>query len=860
MHQTVNQQQMEDFFRYARFICDQFDIEIQLDSTKAETNGRVIRLPSVSGLSSRELDMMYAILLHEAGHIKYSDFTPAAFIQLKTEAHAALANYIEDARIENLLMKDFDGATGIFEKLYEDYSLDKDLMLSLFKIPHKAKRDIFSSLGTYLHDMLLECNKAPIVQYIGRSHKKKVEDFLNRHDLLNHITNDKIKSWDDVVRVTNLIYSKLVQEHTDKSQKLNLKDDVKAKEKADEIIKKLQEKLEQTKLAANDLREKINEKYTELSQFEDANSARIEPLKKSLEELIEKSKLLQEERRNRADLQKSLNTAQSKSSQLAKNKAALEQIQNDLTQLQEKMQQGLNGHGKPMTDIQKENLQSKIDNKQGQVEKIQSKEPSLTQEIAQAQKDVTEAQASLEPAFSGLTENDIQQGLEGFNNKMGELRTEINSIMSETKDLQNQISNLESKLSGLESKTQQEIVSTMISLDKGVSDQFGVNLLPGFEETPGWDSADAVQKEFDEKATDTTGQMVRNGGKMAGLTGSNLRDLQLLLDSSKEKVEEINLADIFKEKTNASKMPKTQVLVTKHTTDKAVVKSFGDVRNHVALTEDFDETLMRNDSKNQKVVIALEKEYSVFMRQMTQTFIKRFKFAKKDFWKGGREEGQLDARNLWKLPTRTGEDYFEENNPKFINKMAASILVDVSGSHDKEESEYGKLLKVLSVAMSKGLSAAHIKHEVLGFHAPICEDMRQTVSSDFYNRRSNKLQTLVYKNFAQKDCFGVGNMDVQCSDNSDGESIRIAVKRLAKERAKSRALFIITDAKPYLSDGHVAILDEDLKKALREAVAQKVQVFAFGFVPNGFAFYGERFCYIQNLNDVLKFCDKMAVA
>ena len=57
---------IEDFEKYARFLCEHFDISVELDSTKAQTNGKVINLPNVVGLTDSELDMMYAILLHEA--------------------------------------------------------------------------------------------------------------------------------------------------------------------------------------------------------------------------------------------------------------------------------------------------------------------------------------------------------------------------------------------------------------------------------------------------------------------------------------------------------------------------------------------------------------------------------------------------------------------------------------------------------------------------------------------------------------------------------------------------------------------------------------------------------------------------
>ena len=79
-------------------------------------------------MTAKELDMMYAILLHEAGHIRYSVFDDSYFSQLKTQWHAFLANAVEDARIENLLLNEFGGAKDIFNNLYTVYTQYKKLM------------------------------------------------------------------------------------------------------------------------------------------------------------------------------------------------------------------------------------------------------------------------------------------------------------------------------------------------------------------------------------------------------------------------------------------------------------------------------------------------------------------------------------------------------------------------------------------------------------------------------------------------------------------------------------------------------------------------------------------------------------
>ena len=96
-----------DFEKYAKFLSKNFDITIQFESVKAETDGKVIYLPRLENFTTKEISMLYGILLHEIGHILFSSFDEKYFLALKTEDHAHLANSIEDARIENLLIKRF---------------------------------------------------------------------------------------------------------------------------------------------------------------------------------------------------------------------------------------------------------------------------------------------------------------------------------------------------------------------------------------------------------------------------------------------------------------------------------------------------------------------------------------------------------------------------------------------------------------------------------------------------------------------------------------------------------------------------------------------------------------------------------
>ena len=242
------------------------------------------------------------------------------------------------------------------------------------------------------------------------------------------------------------------------------------------------------------------------------------------------------------------------------------------------------------------------------------------------------------------------------------------------------------------------------------------------------------------------------------------------------------------------------------------------------------------------------------LNKVRNVFRQRLKIQKKDRFKGNQEEGSLDNRSLYKIITGTDDRFYEINDPRFVNRIVSSVVLDISGSMDKNSD--AERLREMALFISEGLTDCYIKHEVTGFHAPINHSMRKVKASDVYNRTSNNLETVVYKKFDDRKNAGIQNVKVHCSDNSDGESLRIIGQRLIKQQAKRRVMFILTDGKPFLSDSNVGMLDADLKDAIKWLKMNKIEIFAFGFNAKGREFFGDRFCHVKTYKDMIDFCWK----
>lgn len=853
----------QDFEKYAKFICENFDISVQLESTRAETDGKTIFLPNVLSMTSKELDMMYAILLHEAGHIRYSTFDESYFSQLKTKAHAFLANSIEDARIENLLIKDFGGAIQMFESFYCDYTQDKVLMKKVFK--HDGEKpDLFAALAFHVHNEIIECRTSTLKEIAGTRIASKINKFWKQYNIASLIENINLKGDKEVLELTNKIYDLFISafKAKDTSEALSFTKKVKEKNEIEKKLDDLKAEAQKVEEKVKELNEKSSKIAQDLIDFDIKHEKEFSENQEKVENLSVQIKQSQDKIQWKKEFDannKAVNELPSKISSL---ESDLQKQINEKTRLEQMLEKGLTGRGKEMTAEQKESNKNKIESKKRQIEKLtqrlknhqgelQMKKEALEQAMDQTNQNPFRFDKNLDIEATKEKVTELQQKLEEINNAISELTAERNKMISE----QNAV---ESEIDKVQSDFMEKAATSMFNVDKkGRGSDFDLDIMPELHYQDSWPEAAQAQEDFDEKASKSTGKMVRNGQKAAGMFGTNVRDIITFIDKKKERVAEIDVVEIFKGKIGISKLDdfNSDVKQMNYMEDKSVIGVFGTHREHIPSTTVFDNIKKENISQKKQEFNDLMKENAIFYRDLKRVFARKFKFAKKDFWKGGQEEGSFDARNLWKLPTNQGNDFYEIVNPKYVNKMAASILVDLSGSQNKEATEYGKKIRALVLGLSQALDEVHIKHEVLGYHAPVCDEMRQMNSSSIYTRRSNRLETIVFKEAGQKDQMGVMNIEPQMTDNSDGESLRIALKRLKAMRAKSHMIFIISDGKPFLCDTDVSVLDEDFRSALRQAVREKVQVVGLGFFNQLSHFLGERFCNASKNEDILKFFD-----
>ena len=993
-----HEQQIRDFTLYANFIANQFDIQVVLDTHQAHTNGKIISLPNVADLSPDELNAMYAILLHEAGHIRHSDFSDNYFSQLETELQAFFANCFEDARIENILCTEFDGAKNMFEQLYTVHAINPAINYRLFGF-HKRNGDEAFAFGAFLHGIKCNFDTADIIDVDPRA--TKVVKFLqNNMDFVQKIQAHPLKTAQDAIDLSKIAYTYFTTKFKDITNKISIAQDTqvlnKLKDNLEQLTNKTQVLEQNLEVAAKERKELENE----YRQSMEGVAAELESLKASASKIKKALSSVDDFYRalnqlNKASLKMHKNVHKNNNAQkynddemktIERRMVKLQSLQKPLADSEkvqpsmsfEDVKQNLENNITPNIQIPKTNneevdqkleqelsrlnnnianyikrqnaknarnndsinqdgaIKSQYENMKNSFNKAKNSIPFIPQEfkndynadlqdmqnhlsnqentnLENAQKNmsaqpdntsVAEDEDEFDTDMSSQSQNqggqssDTQSsnnseeiGSEGYKEGEGEgykegegegqsfeaknLSSRLQEIQSRVDEIEKPFSQLKKEVSDAKAAEQ----SIQKNIEEAISNAFmqSMNInqpktgnngvqsqLPFehpmdmlFQETPGWESSDQFQKDFDKLATKETKSLIVNGEKLAG-SGRGNRSISVLLNNMKNDVEAINLNDCFKDVYAGSMMEQhNQAGFENFGAEKgrtintdSYIASFSNTGKHTVLSTQFDKIEMMNYLENnqnkQNETLGLLKERSLIVNKIKEELKKKMKVTKKPRFVGAKDEGDLDSRNLWKIPARRGSDVFEQNNPKFINNVAASILIDISGSLNNDNTKEGKEIKFIAGALSEALQNCFVNHEVLGYHAPYSDELAEMKTDASYNRRNHYLETVVFKNFKQKDNAGIDNLELQSSDNSDGESLRIATKRLLQQRAKNRVLFMITDAKPFLTGSNVLKLDKDLYEALQEAKRKKIKVIGIGFNSDKTGIFGKNFLHIKN--------------
>lgn len=180
-------------------ILSQRDVPVLFKGTESYTNNEYVVL--ATDISDKNFDVYAGLALHEASHLKYTDFTVLEKLfafhghNEKTQRIKEILNYVEDRRIDSLVFKSSPGYKAYYHKLYDHYFRTKEMGKAL---KHYKKVE-FESYMTQLIGMLhpqFNANALPGLIDIART--------LD----INNIS--RLKSTEEALEVATKIYDIII--------------------------------------------------------------------------------------------------------------------------------------------------------------------------------------------------------------------------------------------------------------------------------------------------------------------------------------------------------------------------------------------------------------------------------------------------------------------------------------------------------------------------------------------------------------------------------------------------------------------------------------------------------------------------
>ena len=257
---------------------------------------------------------------------------------------------------------------------------------------------------------------------------------------------------------------------------------------------------------------------------------------------------------------------------------------------------------------------------------------------------------------------------------------------------------------------------------------------------------------------------------------------------------------------------------------------------YVVWTTDFDKIEKINPSRFDESAVNMMQDRVDHMVAPLQKDLERAIAARsKAVWTSGHRSGRINASALARLTTFKDDRAFRRKQENLTNDVAVTLLMDCSGSMSGEKIETAA---DATYALASVLERIKIPTEVLGFTTLEKEFMdearREEAKTGVKYARFEALNIPIVKEFSERMTPTVKNRIAFIRNSSsgsrllrhnvDGESLQIAVTRLAKRNEKRKIVMVLSDGAPacgydrgYLAP-HLHEVVKDAKKSGVEIV------------------------------------------
>jgi len=274
-------------------------------------------------------------------------------------------------------------------------------------------------------------------------------------------------------------------------------------------------------------------------------------------------------------------------------------------------------------------------------------------------------------------------------------------------------------------------------------------------------------------------------------------------------------------------------------------------RPHVPFTTKFDKVTDYSGKGNARSYNDLKRRVLPLVSGIRRNLERILKVKENKKWTPERERGTVNGNSLAKLASnKSYRTIFREFTKTTTNNVAVELLVDMSGSMSGRMD----VAKQAVVAIAEALKDLNIPFEVTGFYSDDDCSLEQYARNRMddmnrYNRIDERLELFVFKSFDCVKLTGIEKMSVG-AQNPDGECVRWAAKRLAVQKQKRKILMVFSDGMPATGEGNMDILNNDLKKVVKEIKKSGMEVIGFGIETNSVKHFYPDWIVINNVQDL----------
>lgn len=787
----------------------------------------------------RFLDDPALVPYYDAPHRKFQDSVDRSRLALSAWYQATKTKDSTEVRVA-------DNKQKAWEKAMEN--VEQNLMKRVEKLQENLAEEMVK-IEKYREDIQEEkARLAPFVDPL-KDQQSLLQESAKSYGKLSKEARTYNKAEKELLRLQKKLDSAQKQLDRIQNTKNKWEDRLAKASSSDEKIKRLEEQQGAINQKNQEQQARLDEKDALLRNKES------EILEKFAQDDLSESK--------REKLEEKLHDIQQKRQELQQKKQDLEEArQQQLQKLQDKLEQ-LEEAASVRSDAQDIRSNQLSD----QLEKSQETLGQQSQTHAKGQEKLDQSLEELGRQMMregvDVSMDDVKSTLENLSKDATEkakVDAEIKKLEAHLSALQEAMRESQKSVRAQTKKEEWNIQKELIKMEQSLGETgVNANLSKKMKLMEGWDEANQTQANFDDLASNELEMSVINGSGGGQGNRNMLMQVQEVGDKIKDLDPNVIFADVQRLSPlsgfSESGVREGDGGVNKKTPNETLGQLT--VRRHSVWSKSFDR-IIPAPTRNAQLINQLRRQYATDIQKVKKVFTSRFKPSYKSKFVGNRDEGDLDSRSMWKLAAQQGDDFFEVIRKRPDHKGAATILVDLSGScasWDRDEQDATTQIQALVLMLAEGFQAVNIPYEILGFHAPIEPSLATQPIPEIYNRKSCRLETIVAKGFRDKDLSGLASLVVQQTENSDGESLRIAVSRLAKQSGKSKMVVMISDGKPFMQDADPLVLDADLRLALEEAASKKIVVTGLGFAHNH-PVLGHSYASIETANDLPKVLDE----